>query len=130
MLRFGRALLAGRALQLLAFGFIYDFCGVHKGWTECIPFAPLLSLVRCAWNRCQRYKGITTSRSTHAGFPIDSKPAPAGAGSNLENQLQRELKLPGVLGARDLAECGRAEDPVWDVEVRVIQDVISLGAEL
>src|ERR1022692_2329440 len=47
-----------------------------------------------------------------------------------ENQLQRELQLARVLRARNASEVRRKCGPVRNIEVRVIEQVISLRPEL
>src|SRR5262245_48100956 len=63
--------------------------------------------------------GRLATRTTHCS-----------ADSWLERESNAELHLAGVLGAGDAAEVRIAEDAVWKVEVRAIEEVEDLPAEL
>src|SRR6266702_2193216 len=47
-----------------------------------------------------------------------------------ENQFQRELQLARILRTGDVAEICRERSPVRNIEVRVIENIVSLGPEL
>lgn len=53
-----------------------------------------------------------------------------GLGTRLECQLQRKLKFPRVLCTRNHAKVSRAKNSAWKIEVRVIQCVENIEAEL
>ena len=52
------------------------------------------------------------------------------AEASLKYELQCELKLAGVLSARNPAEVGGERRPVRNVEIGVVEEVIRFGAKL
>src|SRR6266478_1527734 len=52
------------------------------------------------------------------------------AGSPSENELERKLNLPRGPGARDDAGLSRIYRRVWQIEVRMVEDIEKLRTEL
>ncbi len=74
--------------------------------------------------------GVDVDLRLHPGAPRDSRRSGNRRQGRLEVELQPELNDPPVAGAQDLAEAARFPLNVRRAEVRVVERVEQLRAEL